>query len=397
MHIFALLIALWAQAPAAQDTARWTTVSVGDDHACALDARGRAFCWGLNHGGQLGGRTAIHCGIVGESGRRSCYPVPSDTAVAVEGGRRFVSLSAGRHRTCALDAEGRAFCWGRVGEGGRDRCLHEQPCSFAPVAYLPEHRFRELRVESGADCGVTREGETLCSGELAEDRWEAAGSLRPLAPGMRPRHFDTFVDWPVATLCVVDAEGSAWCRGDNKLGQLGNGTRPWTYGDPRERSDTLTRVVGGIRFRQVLALASWTCGLDVEGRAHCWGQRSRERRPYRRDDPEDPRLCIQVLCAPAPVPVAPALRFRALSKHNHQHDSEVCGLTAEGAAHCWGFEGVARPVHPDLRFATLASSDEFGSGSCGVTTGGELYCWGVVNKPPERVRIAHPAARRSSR
>ena len=58
MHLLALLIALWAHAPAARDSARWSTVSVGDDHACALDTAGRAFCWGFNHGGQLGGRAA---------------------------------------------------------------------------------------------------------------------------------------------------------------------------------------------------------------------------------------------------------------------------------------------------------------------------------------------------
>ncbi len=113
MQLIALLITLLAHGPAAADaTPRWATVSVGHDHACALDTEGRAFCWGYNHAGQLGGRTIVRCGIVSESGARSCYPVPSDTAVAVEGGRRFASLSAGEYRTCALDAEGRAFCWG---------------------------------------------------------------------------------------------------------------------------------------------------------------------------------------------------------------------------------------------------------------------------------------------
>jgi hypothetical protein len=312
--------------------------------------------------------------------------------VAVEGGRRFASLSAGRHRTCALDAEGRVFCWGQVAEGA-DRCLHRQTCSFAPVPYLPERRFRELRLQAAADCFVTRDGESLCTATLGEEGWDDEGAPRPLVPGMRPRHFDVFADPPTAILCAVDAAGAAWCRGQNGVGQLGNGTRPWTFGDPRERSDTLTRVAGGVRFAAVIPQGGWTCGLDVAGGAHCWGQRSNARRPYNRDDPEDPRLCREVDCATRPVPVADAPRLRGIS----DHDQKVCGLTATGAAYCWGLEGRARAVHPDLRFAVLAGNKEFGSGSCGVTTSGDLYCWGVVNRPPERVRIAHPGARPRSR
>lgn len=58
---------------------RWASVSVGDDHVCALDMEGRAYCFGDNHAGQIGARTDIRCGIVSESGRRSCYPLPSDS------------------------------------------------------------------------------------------------------------------------------------------------------------------------------------------------------------------------------------------------------------------------------------------------------------------------------
>jgi alpha-tubulin suppressor-like RCC1 family protein len=66
MHLFALLAALLAYSPAAADAppSRWATVSVGHDHACALDSEGRAFCWGLKHAGQLGGRTPTRSGIV---------------------------------------------------------------------------------------------------------------------------------------------------------------------------------------------------------------------------------------------------------------------------------------------------------------------------------------------
>jgi alpha-tubulin suppressor-like RCC1 family protein len=92
--VAAALVALFAVMPAGAQ--RWASVSVGDDHACALDVDGRAFCWGYNHSAQLGARTETRCGIVGESGHRSCYPVESETRpVAAGGGVPFASIGAG--------------------------------------------------------------------------------------------------------------------------------------------------------------------------------------------------------------------------------------------------------------------------------------------------------------
>ena len=71
-----------------------TTLVLGLDFSCALDATGEAFCWGANHAGQLGARTPERCGIVGESGHRDCYMVLRRDAEPVAGSLRFASLAA---------------------------------------------------------------------------------------------------------------------------------------------------------------------------------------------------------------------------------------------------------------------------------------------------------------
>jgi alpha-tubulin suppressor-like RCC1 family protein len=63
-----------------------------------------------------------------------------------------------------------------------------------------------------------------------------------------------------------------------------------------------------------------------------------------------------------------------------------CGLTATGAAYCWGFNFTGQlgdgtttdrhtptPVAGGLTFASLALGVNH---TCGVTTAGDLYCWG---------------------
>ncbi|HET7234091.1 MAG TPA: hypothetical protein VFJ16_29025 [Longimicrobium sp.] len=392
-----LAAALWTAPLAADTTPRWAQVSVGSDHACALDDAGRAWCWGSNHNGQLGAATPQKCGIVGESGHRSCYPVPTDTPVAVGGGMRFASILAGRYRTCALDREGRAFCWGAYVRGTETTCLNGERCSLTPLPYEPEHRFRSLAGGSRVICGITVEAEALCTNLLRGDRWWELEAMRPLRPGARARDVGAFADWPTQNVCMVDESGSAWCRGSNRTAQLGSGAPPTATG---EEVDSLARVAGGVDFRRVVIQDGWACALDGEGRVFCWGVRAWP--TYYQADGRPPGGCERRACAPAPVAIGGALRFRDIAAHRER----ICGLTAAGEAYCWApTRGAAQaraaddyaPVReqPEFRFRALAGNTELGIGNCGITlSGAEIVCWGGVNEHARRVRIAYPRSAR---
>jgi hypothetical protein len=133
-----------------------TGVSVGSNHACAVGRSGQAYCWGSGSWGDLGN------GARGES----VTPVP------VTGGHRFARITAGARLTCGLDTDGFVWCWGRnnwgqLGTGRSDMEGHPEP-----VRVPGDRRFRTLSIHE-AVCAVDVEGKAWCWGA---NGWGEAGT-----------------------------------------------------------------------------------------------------------------------------------------------------------------------------------------------------------------------------
>lgn len=107
--------------------ANLVALAAGDTHTCALLADGTARCWGGNDNGQLGFGTTdtprltpvpvTQLTIICNSLTKLCSP----TVTKLNG---LASLTAGSAHTCALQATGAPYCWGRndtgqLGDGTR--------------------------------------------------------------------------------------------------------------------------------------------------------------------------------------------------------------------------------------------------------------------------------------
>jgi alpha-tubulin suppressor-like RCC1 family protein len=357
---------------------RWASVSVGSDHACAVDVDGRAYCWGYNHAAQLGARTEEHCGIVGESGHRSCYPVPSETEPrAVVGSIRFASVSAGRYATCGISRQQRLFCWGAAmgdSAGYADRCLEKRPCSFAPVPLDAGRAF--ARVNMDYRCGISADGEAVCwpdptnSGERQVGGW----------PGLRLAYVDG--EPGSENACAVLRDGRAVCRGEGAFGMLGNGARA--------SSSSPLQVETTERFTIVAVAEHWVCALSRAGAAFCWGAAGYDdvqgAAPSSRPQLEVcERWAVRTWCNTRPAPVSGGMRFRSLTRVPRDH--AMVGVAADGRAYTWGGDRVPRPWRPEQQWASVSAGDW---GECGVTMAGELLCWGRNPHEAVRGRIPHP-------
>ena len=85
-------------------------ISVGGQFTCAIARGGDAYCWGMAGDGQLGDdpRNAGNCAAPGSGASLGCSTIPR----RVSGGTRFTTVAAGNGFACALDTDGRAYCWG---------------------------------------------------------------------------------------------------------------------------------------------------------------------------------------------------------------------------------------------------------------------------------------------
>lgn len=129
----------------------WDEFAVGGQHACALRPTGEAFCWGLGSSGQLGG-----------GGTPTQVSVPT----AVSGTTRFVRIVAALASTCALTAEGVAWCWGNNGNG---RLGDGTPFSRSlPTLVAGGVRFAGIALGEEHGCGRLQAGAVLCWGRNAE-------------------------------------------------------------------------------------------------------------------------------------------------------------------------------------------------------------------------------------
>ena len=296
-------------------------LGLGNEHGCGLAADGGARCWGRDDQGQLGTSVPLaRC----DAGNTPC----SATPLAVEGGPAFVAVDGSVRHTCALAADGGAWCWGfgaggQLGDGRRSD-------SASPVQVATSARFTKIDVGIGGllSCGLVVDGSIACWG-----------------PGNQGGIGD----------------GSAWCWGRNGYGKLGLGG-PGAALLPQAVATTQ-------RFSAIAAGNSHTCALATDGSAWCWGAAAMLGNGGAAD-------------SALPVPVSGALRFASLQA-GMQHS---CALTAAGSAYCWGgtfaplgdgVGNVARSVPTavagGLVFRRLAAGGVVG---CGITTGGTTYCWG---------------------
>ena len=80
-------------------------ISLGDKHACALNASGNVFCWGDNKFGQLGNLTIPTSNLVQTI-------INSNVPIEVSVPEPLIAITTGSNHTCGLSKKGFVYCWG---------------------------------------------------------------------------------------------------------------------------------------------------------------------------------------------------------------------------------------------------------------------------------------------
>lgn len=343
-------------------TIRATQLTVGGGHTCVITAVGAAYCWGSGAFGQLGngGAPLPHSG----NAPSADYPV------AVVGGLKFASISAGYVHTCALTGDGKAYCWGFNYESDEVRgALGDGTDNNrgVPTAVVGGLTFKSIVAGGHHTCGITQNGETDCwgrnaSGELGTGDLSGVAQLSPVRV---PAVAFTQLALGYKFSCGLTAAGQAYCWGNNEAGELGDGTQ--------SARQSPTAVIGGATYTELSGsvFQLHTCGLRPDGTADCWGENVSGELGDGTTSPHD-----------APIAIAGGLKFISVSSG----DYHSCGLTAAGQAYCWGNNAqgelgtgtttdskIPVAVSGSLTFTQLGAG---GDHTCGLTADGVVYCWG---------------------
>lgn len=283
---------------------------------------------------------------------------------------RYDTIAPASYAACALDLDGRPFCWGTLWPTG---------WPLVPVPVPGDRTFTSITVARRSFCGLDPTGEVYCWGRgrlgFIDDEVRAAEGDEPIpVPG---GHRFTFIDGMPTHMCGLKASGDAYCWGHDDYGQIGVEPEGTIYREP-------VSVPGGLSFRQLSVGVRHNCGVATDDRTYCWGSNQSHRLGVDTLELSLSADSIAYTHVPLPLIEDPGfVRVTAGTAHS-------CGLTIDGTVYCWGnnhhgqigdgrTELIVRrptPVAGDVIFRTI---EAYSLHTCGLAETGDAWCWGYAD------------------
>ena len=372
---------------------RYTAMSTGGFHECAITDGGEAVCTGAERdvfagdvmvmtppspapgrftlisagraylepgtGPYAFGRISAYACALTEAGRAVCWgSVVNKIAPPDPASGPYVAVSDGYGHTCALTESGEAVCWGWNNMGqldappGRYSAIsagHMSTCAVDDAAEVvcwggfwglepPPGDYIAVSTGGEAACGLTALGEAEC--------WDYSGPITEGPLAVAPSGPFETISLTLGTFslsgshaCARTRSGEVACWGSNREGE--------------------TDVPQGY-YRAVSASDYYTCAIADTGEVICWGGRY--------GWPEEP----------------PAGSYVAISTGA----GHACVLAEDGEPSCWGTFTLLKeqedfgPVDPPPGRYKAISSGSYRA--CALTVAGRVVCWGdtdYVNWP----------------
>ena len=278
----------------------------------------------------------------------------------------FTSVHVGAFHACGLTALGEALCWGANSQGQVGNGELFDVATPSPV-FQGTLAFRGLSAGSAHTCAITSDSLAYCWGDNSRGQLGVGSSSFPRAApeqvvgGLKFKQISA----GGTHTCGLTTDGVIYCWGFEDGGRLGNGQS--TSGQSRPSPDT---VFGGLRFSEVTAGGEHTCAIDLDQRTFCWGTGT-----FGQIGNGAAGSVVE------PTEVAGGLTFATVTAGGNH----TCALTFDGTAFCWGEAGSAQLGNGSLGDkdvpTQVAGGNVFvkisagGNHTCAVS--GDAFCWGL--------------------
>jgi alpha-tubulin suppressor-like RCC1 family protein len=226
---------------------RFRSLRAGFSHVCGVTEQGDAFCWGAGDWAQLG------------NGRFGHSAVPT----LVTGGLKFRAVMPGGTITCGIAIGGELYCWGgnnhgQAGVGDKNGDPDTSCCYKRPRRVAADRLFKAVMAGGIHGCAVDVDGKGYCWG------YQHDGRLGNGEPGTARNVPDLPAPVPISTdatltamaerswhTCAFATNGDLLCWGLGEHGRLGNGSA--------DSRPVPTRVVTPTPFKTVSVGSRHSC------------------------------------------------------------------------------------------------------------------------------------------
>ena len=356
-------------AVAAASPVSMRSIVSGFDNACAIDLNNQLYCWGNN---SLG-----HTGLpVAQVNVTNPTPVPKASNVA--------AVALGNSHGCVLRLDGEIYCWGgsnslnQLGTPGAPTvqgalqpistakavantgvpCVEDGQCTTdGDACTVPACIDGKCSTKPAADGGACDDangctlGDTCTAGKCTSTAVACTDSnactqdecatmvgqcIGTALPGgascgdgaacvdgqckVEAKGWASKVSVGSNHACALRRDGTVWCWGTNKYGQLGNNSLL--------SSSVPVQVEGLTKVISVSAGGDYTCAVDEAGAAWCWGLNTWQNLG------EGSTTSSSI---PKKVSGDIAMTKVVTSRNDAGHGRTTCGLGADNVVYCWGY------------------------------------------------------------
>jgi alpha-tubulin suppressor-like RCC1 family protein len=276
-------------------------------------------------------------------------------------------VNSGQYFACALSS-GSASCWGDNEDDNLG--IGNDLQQTAPRAVDSTAQFALVALGDNHACAIRApDASVVCWGDNTYGQIGNGGGM-PSYASPQPVALPGPARWVTAGYehaCAVLDDGSLWCWGDNREGQLGLND---AYGSPNASKPV--RVGNAVDWITVSGGEGHTCAVRAPGTMWCWGRNTNYELGLGTTNPDQLR-------APTQVGMLTDWTFVELGQ------DDACALRADGTLWGWGDGTPGQLAAPPGKFPsptqigtdktwTTVSTDTFSS--CGIESGGALFCWG---------------------
>jgi len=194
----------------------FVSIDAGFYHTCAVSVDEALYCWGSDEYGQLGNDASNENCLPSNPGMK-CSTTPD----LVAGSLHMKAVSAAQAHTCALATDDSAWCWGENDHGaiGSGTMGGQQ---LTPVMVAGGHHFTGIAAGwSQFTCALESDGKAWCWGDGSMLGAGASPTVATPTAVATTQRFAA-IDAGSESTCAVTADGVGWCWGSNILGALGS-------------------------------------------------------------------------------------------------------------------------------------------------------------------------------